>query len=61
MTTTHTCNDGEGPYFGRLTEGCPRCAELKDGAPPVQWRRPAPYQPHTCTDRCQPVCTANDW
>lgn len=61
-TTAHTCNDGQGPYFGRLTDGCPRCEELKDGAAPVQWRRPQEtYQPHECTERCAPVCTANDW
>jgi len=62
-TTRHTCNDGQGPYFGRLTDGCPRCAELKAGAEPVRWHRASqyPYQPHTCTDRCMPVCTANDW
>jgi len=63
MTTPHTCNDGEGPYFGRLTDGCARCAELRDGAAPVRWRRRTqyPYQPHHCTDRCMPICTANDW
>ena len=60
-TTPHTCNDGQGPHFGRLTDGCARCEELKRGAPPVRWRRPPPYQPHTCTDRCGSVCTANDW
>lgn len=26
--TRHTCNNGRGPYFGRLTTGCPRCTEL---------------------------------
>jgi hypothetical protein len=63
MTTPHTCNNGEGPYFGRLTDGCPRCEELKAGAEPVHWHRAPqyPYQPHACTDRCMPVCTANDW
>jgi hypothetical protein len=59
-TTLHTCNNGQG---GRLTDGCPRCEELKDGAAPVQWRRQPQYtyQPHQCTERCKPVCTANDW
>ena len=62
-TRRHTCNDGHGPHFGRLTDGCPRCEELKAGAEPVRWHRAQqyPYQPHTCTDRCMPVCTANDW
>lgn len=31
--TLHTCNDGCGPDFGRLTQGCPRCDELRAGAP----------------------------
>jgi hypothetical protein len=29
----HTCNNGRGPYFGRLNAGCPRCDELLAGAP----------------------------
>lgn len=37
MTTAHTCNDGAGPYFGRMTPGCPRCDELIAGAEPVRW------------------------
>ncbi len=39
--TKHTCNDGDGPYFGRLdtTGECPRCAELKNGASPRAWGR----------------------
>ena len=39
MKTRHTCNDGDGPYFGRLdtTGDCPRCAELKSGASPRKW------------------------
>jgi hypothetical protein len=57
----HTCNDGQGPFFGRLTEGCPRCEQLRHGAAPVQWRRNPPYQPHHCTERCGPVCTADQW
>lgn len=28
--TQHTCG---GPVFGRLTPGCPRCRELRAGAP----------------------------
>ena len=31
MSTKHTCN---GPTFGRLTPGCPRCDELAAGAAP---------------------------
>lgn len=58
----HTCNDGQGPIFGRRTDGCPRCEQLRHGAAPVQWRRPQDqYQPHECTDACPPICTANDW
>ncbi len=37
--TPHTCNNGRGPMFGRLTpDRCERCAELSAGAP----RRPMP-------------------
>jgi hypothetical protein len=58
----HTCNDGQGPFFGRRTDGCPRCEQLGRGAAPVRWRRPQDqYRPHECTERCGPVCTANDW
>ncbi len=32
--TQHTCG---GPKFGRLTEGCPRCDELRGGAEPVRF------------------------
>jgi hypothetical protein len=32
--TEHTCNDGRGPHFGRLTPGCPRCDQLAAGDPP---------------------------
>ena len=34
MPTKHTCN---GPTFGRLTPGCPRCDELAAGAAPRRW------------------------
>jgi predicted deacetylase len=38
--TRHTCNNGDGPHFGRLDpEHCPRCAELAAGAP----RRTLPW------------------
>jgi hypothetical protein len=32
--TRHTCNDGRGPFFGRLTPGCPRCDQLAAGDEP---------------------------
>jgi hypothetical protein len=35
-TTKHTCNNGNGPAFGKKTAGCPRCDELLDGAAPVK-------------------------
>lgn len=39
-TTKHTCNDGDGPHFGRLAPPgqCRRCDELRAGAEPVRWR-----------------------
>lgn len=30
----HTCNNGRGPFFGRLTPGCPRCDQLAAGDKP---------------------------
>lgn len=35
-TTRHTCNNGDGPIFGRKTAGCPRCDELIGGAKPQE-------------------------
>ncbi len=76
MTATrHTCNDGNGPVFGRRTGGCPRCAELAAGAAPVRWapgrrartavditRRAEEIRAHDCTAAgCGPVCTFGDW
>lgn len=68
MTAKHTCG---GPTFGRLTQGCPRCDELKDGAAPVRWantgrrdeaRRIAEIRAHDCkAARCGPICTFGDW
>ena len=68
----HTCNDGKGPRFGRLTAGCARCDELASGAKPREgwgaqrrqaeaaWRRD--LYAHDCRARgCGPVCTAFDW
>lgn len=70
--TKHTCNDGEGPRFGRKTAGCPRCDELLAGAAPRKgWsddkkaedaRRLQAIRNHNCEQRnCGPVCTAFDW
>ena len=43
--TQHTCNEGAGPYFGRLSDdGCPRCEELKAGAEPRRWANMTGYQ-----------------
>jgi hypothetical protein len=68
-TTKHTCN---GPVFGKLTPGCPRCDELKSGAPVREWastrnarfeasRREA-VRSHDCKkSNCGPVCTYGDW
>lgn len=36
-TTKHSCNEGNGPVFGRKTAGCSRCDELLAGAKPVVW------------------------
>jgi hypothetical protein len=68
-TTQHTCG---GPIFGRLTDGCPRCTELSNGADPIRWHirntrkekeafRHA-LRMHDCKKSgCGPVCTAFDW
>ena len=71
-TTRHTCNGGEGPYFGRKTVGCPRCDELLSGAEPVKgWnyhrdRWEAQHleaiRNHDCKkSNCSVVCTFGDW
>lgn len=68
-TTKHTCG---GPMFGRLTEGCPRCEELRAGAAPVRWasarqaeidaRFRRELAEHDCkASGCGPVCTFGDW
>lgn len=36
--TKHTCNNGNGPVFGKKTPGCARCDELIAGAAPREWR-----------------------
>jgi hypothetical protein len=74
-TTKHTCNDGNGPAFGRKTPGCPRCDEMLAGAAPVRWRNSpreleriqrAEIAAHFAGQRhrtggCGPVCTFGDW
>jgi hypothetical protein len=68
-TTKHTCN---GPVFGRLTEGCARCDELRNGATPIRWKKSndeqrrdeirahfAPNGRHAL-GLCGPVCTFGD-
>lgn len=75
MTTKHTCNDGNGPAFGRKTVGCPRCDELLAGAKPVQWassrqqrdrQQAAEVRAHFTSHKhlsggCGPVCTFGEW
>jgi len=74
MTTKHTCNGGNGPYFGKKTAGCPRCDELIAGARPVKWsrqdqeQRDREYIRRHFADtnhgkpghKCYPVCTLGD-
>lgn len=39
--TRHTCNQGDGPYFGRLSpRTCPRCLELIKGEAKRDWIKP---------------------
>lgn len=70
--TRHTCNSGDGPYFGRKTPGCPRCDELLNGADPVKsWnyhkdRWAAQHlealKHHDCVkSNCSVICTFGDW
>jgi NAD-dependent SIR2 family protein deacetylase len=58
--------------FGRLVDNCPRCKELKAGAPAVIWygrnksEREAEFtralKAHDCIkSNCGPVCTFGDW
>lgn len=65
MTTKHT----HAPSFGRRFAGCPRCAELAQGALAVAWsgtrKREAAsthvLRAHDCyASRCGPVCTFGD-
>ncbi|MER7879768.1 hypothetical protein ABTY63_40560 [Streptomyces solisilvae] len=67
MTTQHT----HGPNFGRIVDGCPRCAELASGAEPIRWtrsrrdetaRRDREIREHDCrSNGCGPICTYGDW
>ena len=68
MATRHTHK----VVFGRKVDGCPRCAELSNGATAVQWGwtsrkqsdalRIAEIRAHDCKQsRCGPVCTFGDW
>lgn len=65
MTTAHS----HPMVFGRRVAGCPRCAELDAGAPPVRWssqrssdaRRVAEIRAHDCRrSNCGVVCTFGD-
>ena len=63
-TTKHS----HGANFGKHVEGCPRCAEIKSGAPVVKWaksndqRRVDEIRRHNCvTSRCGVVCTFGDY
>jgi len=58
--------------FGRRVDGCPRCAELDAGAPPIVWastrraeeeeRFRRALKDHDCKARgCGPICTFGDW
>lgn len=64
----HTCG---GPAFGRLMPGCPRCDELRAGAPrregwgsrarQLEAARSAAIRAHDCArSGCGPVCTFGD-
>lgn len=68
MTTKHN----HLVVFGRIQDGCPRCDELKAGAPAIKgWgamKRAQERQQledirhHNCrTAGCGPVCTFGDW
>ena len=68
MTTKHNHQ----LVFGRREVGCPRCEELKAGAPVVKWASTVhkeqernlaqAIREHSCVARkCGPVCTAFDW
>lgn len=68
MTTPHN----HPVVFGRRVAGCPRCAELDAGAPPVEgWgarrqrlerQHREDIRNHNCQrSGCGPVCTFGDW
>ena len=67
--TKHTCG---GPKFGKLADGCPRCEELKAGAPSRSWggslkrqneaRQSEAIRVHDCRlSHCGVVCTFGEW
>ncbi len=67
-TTKHTHD----VVFGRKVDGCPRCAELLNGAAPIVWagmtRRAEQaaelsraIRSHRCSASCGPVCTFGEW
>lgn len=60
---TTTTKHNHTPNFGRHVEGCPRCEEIKNGAPVVKWNiKPSkPTYKHVCDYRCGPVCTYGEW
>ena len=73
-TTKSTTTKHSHPVvFGRREPGCPRCAELDSGAPPIRWAgvemkrrseaaRSAAIYAHDCkSSGCGPVCTFGDW
>jgi hypothetical protein len=73
--SSHNCNGGHGPVFGRKTAGCPRCDELLAGAAPVKWAASrASQDAQRCKEiaahfsghrhqsgQCGPVCTFGEW
>lgn len=72
MTVTEILKHTHPMVFGRREAGCPRCAQLDNGAPAVKWngtrraeqeaRRIAEIRAHRCeVARCGPVCTFGEW
>lgn len=68
MATKHT----HPVVFGRKVDGCPRCAELANGAEPVKWNitrrleieaeQLRAIRNHDCKKSgCGPVCTFGEW
>ena len=72
MTTKHN----HGPNFGRIIASCPRCMELRAGAPAITWvrddrrredaRRVREIREHFSSHKhtsggCGPCCTFGDY